>query len=63
MSRTIITSGVTILSILGFLIWGTPVIKDIVFGLLVGFISGVYSTIYVAAPLTEWMDRHVFRRL
>jgi preprotein translocase subunit SecF len=63
MSRTIITSSVTILSILGFLYWGTPMIKDIVFGLLVGFISGIYSTIYVAAPLTEWMDRHVFRRL
>ena len=63
MSRTIITSGVTMLSILGFFVWGTPVIKDIVFGLFVGFISGVYSTIYVAAPLTEWMDRHVFRRL
>jgi preprotein translocase subunit SecF len=63
MSRTIITSGVTMLSILGFLIWGTPVIKDIVFGLFVGFVSGVYSTIYVAAPLTEWMDRRVFRRL
>jgi preprotein translocase subunit SecF len=63
MSRTIITSGVTMLSILGFLIWGTPVIKDIVFGLFVGFISGVYSTIYIAAPLTEWMDRRVFRRL
>jgi preprotein translocase subunit SecF len=63
MSRTIITSGVTMLSILGFMIWGTPVIKDIVFGLFVGFISGVYSTIYIAAPLTEWMDRHVFRRL
>ena len=63
MSRTIITSGVTMLSILGFLIWGTPVIKDIVFGLFVGFLSGVYSTIYIAAPLTEWMDRRVFRRL
>ncbi len=63
MSRTIITSSVTMLSILGFFIWGTPVIKDIVFGLFVGFLSGVYSTIYIAAPLTEWMDRRVFRRL
>jgi preprotein translocase subunit SecF len=63
MSRTIITSSVTMLSILGFFLWGTPVIKDIVFALAVGFVSGVYSTVYIAAPFTEWMDRHVFRRI
>jgi preprotein translocase subunit SecF len=63
MSRTIITSSVTMLSILGFFVWGTPMIKDIVFALAVGFISGVYSTVYIASPFTEWMDRHVFRRI
>jgi preprotein translocase subunit SecF len=61
-SRTIITSAVTQLSILGFFIWGTPVIQDVVFALTVGFISGSYSTIYIAAPFTEWMDRRVFKR-
>jgi preprotein translocase subunit SecF len=63
LSRTIITSSVTMLSILGFFVWGTPMIKDIVFALAVGFISGTYSTIYIAAPFTEWMDRRVFRRV
>jgi len=62
LSRTIITSSVTMLSILGFFIWGTPVIQDIVFALAVGFITGTYSSIYIAAPLTEWMDRRFFRR-
>jgi preprotein translocase subunit SecF len=62
LSRTIITSSVTMLSILGFFVWGTPVIQDIVFALAVGFISGTYSTIYIAAPFTEWMDRRFFRR-
>jgi len=61
-SRTIITSSVTQLSILGFFIWGTPVIQDVVFALTVGFVSGTYSTIYIAAPFTEWMDRRVFKR-
>ena len=63
LSRTIITSSVTMLSIAGFFVWGTPMIKDIVFALAIGFISGTYSTIYIAAPFTEWMDRRVFRRL
>jgi preprotein translocase subunit SecF len=62
LSRTIITSSVTMLSILGFFVWGTPVIQDIVFALAIGFISGTYSTIYIAAPFTEWMDRRFFRR-
>jgi preprotein translocase subunit SecF len=61
-SRTIITSAVTQLSILGFFIWGTPVIQDVVFALTIGFISGTYSTIYIAAPFTEWMDRVVLKR-
>jgi preprotein translocase subunit SecF len=62
LSRTIITSSVTMLSILGFFIWGTPVVKDIAFALMVGFISGAYSTIYIATPFVEWMDRKFFAK-
>lgn len=62
LSRTIITSSVTMLSILGFFIWGTPVIKDIAFALMVGFISGTYSTIYIATPAVEWIDRRFFNK-
>jgi preprotein translocase subunit SecF len=62
MSRTLITHGVTQLSILGFFIWGTPMIRDVVFALTIGFVVGTYSSIYIAAPFTEWMDRVVFKR-
>jgi preprotein translocase subunit SecF len=60
LGRTIITSGVTALSMLMFLVWGTGVIKDFAFALLVGIIVGTYSSIYIAAPLTEWIDRRFF---
>ncbi len=60
LGRTIITSGVTSLSMVMFLIWGTGVLKDFAFTLLVGFIVGTYSTIYIAAPFTEWVDRRFF---
>jgi preprotein translocase subunit SecF len=62
LGRTVITSGVAMISVLGFFVWGTPLIRDIVFALTVGFAVGTYSSIYVAAPLTEWMDRRVFRK-
>jgi len=60
LGRTIIVSGVTSLSMVMFLFWGTGVIKDFAFALLVGIIVGTYSSIYVAAPLTEWIDRRFF---
>jgi preprotein translocase subunit SecF len=60
LGRTIIVSGVTALSMVTFLFWGTGVLKDFAFALLCGIIVGTYSSIYVAAPLTEWIDRKFF---
>jgi preprotein translocase subunit SecF len=59
LSRTILTSGATMLSVLAFFIWGTGVIKDFAFAMVVGIIAGTYSSIYVAAPLTEWIDQRM----
>ncbi|MDH5674911.1 MAG: protein translocase subunit SecF [Myxococcales bacterium] len=61
LSRTVVTSLTTLVSITGFFVWGTPVIRDIVFALFIGFLIGTYSSIYIAAPFTEWMDRRYFR--
>lgn len=60
LGRTIITSGVTSLSMLAFLVYGTGLIKDFAFTFLVGVVVGTYSSIYVAAPITEWIDRRFF---
>jgi preprotein translocase subunit SecF len=57
LSRTLLTSGATMLSVLAFFIWGTGIIKDFMLALVVGIIAGTYSSIYVAAPLTEWIDK------
>jgi preprotein translocase subunit SecF len=59
LSRTILTSGATMLSVLAFFIWGTGVIKDFALAMVVGIIAGTYSSIYVAAPLTEWIDKRI----
>lgn len=57
MSRTIITS----LTVLGvsvvMLIWGGPVIHDFFFAMTIGVILGVYSTIFIAVPMTAFFER------
>jgi preprotein translocase subunit SecF len=62
LSRTILTSGLTMLSILAFFVYGTGVIKDFMLALIVGIVAGTYSSIYVAAPLTEWIDTRMAKR-
>jgi preprotein translocase subunit SecF len=62
LSRSLLTSFVTLLSVIPFLIWGTPVIKDFALALVIGMVVGSYSTIYIAAPLTEWMDKKLFAK-
>jgi preprotein translocase subunit SecF len=61
LSRTVITSGVTLLSIIPFFIWGTPAVRDIVFALFFGITVGTYSSVYIAAPFTEWMNSRFFK--
>jgi preprotein translocase subunit SecF len=57
LGRTVITSGTAILSLVPFLVWGTNALQDFAYTLIVGMISGVYSTVFVALPLTHWLDR------
>jgi preprotein translocase subunit SecF len=62
LSRTIVTSLTTLLSILAFFFFGTGVIKDIAFALAIGICIGTLSSIFVAAPVTELMDKRLFGR-
>lgn len=62
LSRTLLTSGATLLSVLAFFIWGTGVIKDFALAMVIGIVAGTYSSIYVAAPFTEWIDRKMNAR-
>lgn len=57
-SRTILTSGVTLLVVISLLFFGGGVLNGLAFTLLVGFISGVYSTVYIASPLVlAWQKK------
>jgi preprotein translocase subunit SecF len=56
LSRTILTSGVTALSLGGLLIFGVGEIWDFSMAMLVGIVVGTYSSVYIASPLTIWLD-------
>jgi preprotein translocase subunit SecF len=62
LSRTLITSGVTALSLLGLLVFGVGTLWDFAAAMLVGMISGTYSTIYIASPVAVWIDNWMKRR-
>ena len=51
MSRTLLTSFATMLTVVALLIIGGGAIKDFSLLLFIGMISGVYSTVYVATPI------------
>lgn len=51
LSRTILTTGTALLVLLSLYLLGGPVIRPFAFALLVGFVSGVYSTIFIASPI------------
>ncbi len=57
LGRTVITSGTAILSLSAFLIWGTNTLQDFAFTIIIGMVCGVYSTVFVALPITHWLDR------
>ncbi len=50
LSRTILTSGTTLLVVGALFFLGGAVIHDFAFALLVGIITGTYSSIFIASP-------------
>ena len=62
LSRTIITSGLTLMVVIALFFLGGEVIHDFAFSLLVGLIAGSYSTVFIATPLLAyWHQRMPFQ--
>ena len=55
MSRTIITHGTTETMVLAMLIFGGPVLHGFALALTIGIVFGIYSSIFVMAPITLWL--------
>ncbi len=59
LSRTILTSGFTLLVVISLLIFGTNVLRDFAWALTIGIIFGTYSTVFVASPLILLIDKYL----
>jgi preprotein translocase subunit SecF len=63
LSRTLITTSMALLVLFALYFLGGAVIRPFAFALIVGFISGVYSTIFIASPvILFWEKRPKSRR-
>jgi preprotein translocase subunit SecF len=51
LSRTIITSGTTLLTVLSLYLFGGEVLKGFAFTMIVGIVTGTYSSMYIAASI------------
>lgn len=56
LSRTILTSGTTLLVVLALFVFGGGVIHNFAFAMLVGILVGTYSSIFVASPVLIFWD-------
>jgi len=58
LTRSLATSFTTLLSVGALLIFGGATLQDFAFAMMVGIISGTYSSIFIASPvLTAWKER------
>lgn len=57
LSRTIITSGLTFLTVCAMLAFGGEVLRSFSWCLFIGIIIGTYSSIYIASPFMLWWEK------
>ncbi len=57
LSRTILTSGVTLIPILCLFFFGGPVLRDFALAIIIGVVVGTYSSIFIASPIVLWWTR------
>jgi preprotein translocase subunit SecF len=61
LSRTVMTSGLTFLTVMALFLFGGPVLHGFSFALVVGILIGTYSSVFVASPIVlfwhNWFDK------
>jgi preprotein translocase subunit SecF len=61
LSRTVLTSGLTFLTVVSLWLFGGPVLNGFSFALVVGIIVGTYSSVFIASAILvfwqDWMEK------
>jgi preprotein translocase SecF subunit len=55
LSRTVITSGTTLIALVALYVLGGEVIRGFTFAMIWGVLVGTYSSIFIAAPVLMWL--------
>jgi preprotein translocase subunit SecF len=62
LGRTILTSGTVMMVVLILFFFGGAVIHDFTIALIVGLITGTYSTVYIASPVVLFWEQYVTKK-
>ena len=57
LGRTMLTGGMTLVTVLALYIGGGPVLNDFALAILIGVLVGTYSSVFVASPIVLWFSR------
>ena len=57
LSRTLLTSGTTLIAVIVLFTLGGEVIRPFALAMLIGIVIGTYSSIYIAAPIVMWLEQ------
>jgi len=60
LSRTILTSGTTLLVVIATYVMGAGPIKDFAFALIIGVVVGTFSSLYIATPVFLYVNRRFY---
>jgi preprotein translocase subunit SecF len=62
LGRTLLTAGTTLFAVLALYLFGGEVLRGFAFAMLVGVITGTYSTVFIAAVIAIILSRREFSR-
>jgi len=62
LSRTVLTSGLTFLTVLALFLFGGQVLNNFAFALVVGIVVGTYSSIFIGSPILVFWQGFLERR-
>jgi preprotein translocase subunit SecF len=62
LSRTVMTSGLTFLTVIALFLFGGPVLNGFSFALVCGIIVGTYSSVFIASPIVLFWHNYADRR-
>jgi preprotein translocase subunit SecF len=57
LSRTVITAGTTLLSVVALYLFGGEVLEGFAFTMMIGIIAGTYSTVFIASSIAIMLQR------